>query len=131
MSMWDQAPSSDKEANVSPSSPQIACEGLTVLDADVENRVVEHRVGRVVVLLELVGNVALGTVSKCRLSTFRKKRTWTKTSPGRRPRTVVSGTRESEQPNQTTGGFWACASVGRNSGSAAAVVAAHSWLPAK
>ena len=40
----------------------------------------------------------------------------TKTSPGLRPRTVVSGTRESEHPSHRIFGDWPFARVGRSSG---------------
>lgn len=49
----------------------------------------------------------------------------TKTSPGRRPRTVVSGMRESEQPIQRIWGFWPEARVGKRSGCSEAVAWAH------
>jgi hypothetical protein len=41
---------------------------------------------------------------------------WTKTSPGCRPRTVVSGMRESEQPSQRIVGVCPVASVGKKEG---------------
>ena len=41
---------------------------------------------------------------------------WTKTSPGWRPSTVVSGTRESEQPSQRILGCWPVARVGEEGG---------------
>jgi hypothetical protein len=41
---------------------------------------------------------------------------WTKTSPGWRPRTVVSGMRESEQPSHRIVGDWPLARVGTKEG---------------
>lgn len=56
---------------------------------------------------------------------------WTKTSPGLRPRMVVSGTRESEQPIQRILGDWPLERVGRRSGFSLARLAAQAWLDLK
>ena len=51
-----------------------------------------------------------------------------KTSPGFRPRRVVSGMRESEQPSHRISGACPLAEVGKKSGALFAVSAAHCWL---
>jgi hypothetical protein len=48
---------------------------------------------------------------------------WTKTSPGWRPRIVVSGQRESEQPIQRIWGDWPEAREGRSVGCVAVMEA--------
>jgi hypothetical protein len=53
---------------------------------------------------------------------------WTKTSPGWRPRSVVSGTRESEQPSQRIEGDCPVASLGKKSGFWLAVEPAQAAL---
>ncbi len=49
----------------------------------------------------------------------------TKTSPGCKPRTVVSGIRESEQPIQRICGRWPDARVGKREGWSEAIFCAH------
>lgn len=47
---------------------------------------------------------------------------WVKTSPGLRPRIVVSGTRESEQPSHRTAGLWPLERLGKKLASAALIL---------
>lgn len=53
---------------------------------------------------------------------------WVKTSPGLKPRTVVSGTRESEQPIHRMGGAWPLADSEKKFCSFFAVSSAHCLL---
>ena len=55
---------------------------------------------------------------------------WTKTSPGRQPRIVVSGTRESEQPIQRMAGDWPLERGGIREGSDSWVLVAQARLAA-